>query len=162
MFLIFNIFPYYGGGNFISYASDKVTIIPQFPSPKLFSERRKLLKYLPCRYTLHYLYQSCRRIFRWGLNKYVNMVFYHFHRIYLKTILFTYLFKHFLQKARDLPSQHFFSIFRYPYQVILQIVNRMLGPFYTHATFITVTVSLVQTLIPDSPYGEPLSSPQQS
>jgi hypothetical protein len=55
-----------------------------------------------------------------------------------------------------------FSVFRHPYQVILQIVNRVLGSSYSHATFITVTVSLVQPFFYDSPFGEPLSSPQQS
>jgi hypothetical protein len=38
----------------------------------------------------------------------------------------------------------------------------VLGPSYSHVLFITVTTLLWQPLFLTSPYGEPLSSPQQS
>ena len=45
MSLVLNIFTDYIGGNFVANTADKVTIIPQLSSPKLFSQLRKFLKH---------------------------------------------------------------------------------------------------------------------
>lgn len=145
MFLILNIFPDYRCGDFVSYASNKVAVIPEFSCPKLFPELGIFLKHLFGRYAFHHLYQLRRGILGRCFQKHVNMVFYHFHCIYLKTIFLAYPFKYLLQEARHLPTQYVLSIFRHPYQVVFQIVDRVLGPSYTHALFITVTTLLWQT-----------------
>jgi hypothetical protein len=162
MCLILNIFPDYSGGDFISYTSHKVTVIPNLSCPKLLPELGKLLKYLFCRYAFQHLHQLYRRVFGGRFQKQVHMVFYYFHLIYLKPILLAYPFEHFLQVHRDLPTQYVFSVFRHPNQMVFQIVDRVLGPSYSHVLFITVTTLLWQPLFLTSPYGEPLSSPQQS
>jgi hypothetical protein len=69
MSLILNIFAYYISGNFITYTSNKISIAPKFPRPKLFPQLRELPEYLACRYTFHYLCGLGWRISGWYLNK---------------------------------------------------------------------------------------------
>jgi hypothetical protein len=64
------------------------------------------------------------------------MIFYYFHGIYLKPIFLSNMIKYFFQVPRNIPGQYMLSILRYPLQVILQIVNGMLGSSYSHAIFI--------------------------
>jgi hypothetical protein len=64
------------------------------------------------------------------------MVFYDFHGIYLKPIFLSDMIKYFFQIPRNIPGQYLLSILTYPYQVIFQIVNAMLGSSYSHAIFI--------------------------
>jgi hypothetical protein len=45
MSLIFNVFPNYICGYFITSAVDKIAIVPQFPCPKLLPQVRKLLTF---------------------------------------------------------------------------------------------------------------------
>lgn len=136
MGLIFNIFPYYISGNFVTYTPDKISIAPKLPRPQLFPQFRKLLKYLACRHTFQYLHYL-----RWGisgryLNKYMHVVFHYSHSIYLELILLSYPLKDLLQMPRNFITQYVLSIFWYPYQVILQVIYSMLRPSITHATFI--------------------------
>ncbi len=138
MSLILNIFSddisYYA----ISNTPDEIAIIPQLSSPELLPKLGKLLEDLPGRDTFHDLYYLCWRISRRCPCKYMHMVFPDSYRIYLKFIFLSYLFKHFFEIFRYFSIQYLFPIFRYPYQMVLQIVNSMFGPFYSHAVFISI------------------------
>ncbi len=136
MRLVFNMFSNYVSGDFISNTSDKIAIVPQLTCPKLFPNLGKFFKQLPTRYAFHYLYYFCWSIPRRCFQKYVHMIFYYFHRIYRKPIFLSYMIKHFFQVPRNFRCQYVLSILRYPYQVILQIVNGMFGSSYSHAIFI--------------------------
>ena len=136
MRLVFNIFSNYVGGDFISNTSDKIAIVPQLICPELFLNLGKFFKQLPTRYAFHYLYYFCWSIPRRCFQKYVHMVFCYFHGIYLKPIFLSNMIKYFFQVPRNIPGQYMLSILRYPLQVILQIVNGMLGSSYSHAIFI--------------------------
>ncbi len=82
MFLIFYILSDYICGYFVSYTPHKISIVPYLPRPHLLLHFRKLFVYLSRRYTFQYLYYSCWRVFRWSLDKYMNMILHEFHRIY--------------------------------------------------------------------------------
>ena len=144
MILVLNIATNDVSSNLISNTPDKVTVIPQFSSPKLFPGVGKLLEYLFCRYALHYLYQSGWRISRWRSQKHMHMVLNYFHGIYFKTILFTYPLKYFLQIARDITTQYILPVFWNPDQIIFQIVDGLFGSFYTHDIFISGTMTSMQ------------------
>ena len=148
MSLIFNIFPNYVCGNLIPNTADKIAILPQLPSPKPLPQIWEPTKCFTGRNTFHYLYHSCRRVFRWNLNKYVNMAFHYFHRIYPEIILLSYLVKHSLQVFRNFFIQYMFPVFRYPYQMVLQIIYGMFGPSNTHAIFITAKSVVWQASLP--------------
>ena len=136
MRLVLNIFSNYVSGDFISNTPDKIAIIPQLTCPKLFPNLGKFFKQLPARYAFHYLYYFCWSIPRRCFQKYVQMVFYYFHCIYRKSIFLSDMNKYFFQVARNITGQYLLSIFWYPYQVIFQIINGMLGSSYSHAIFI--------------------------
>lgn len=136
MGLVFYIFPNDIRSYFVTNTPDKVTVIPQFTSPKLFPQLGKLFEYLSSRYSLHYLYNFRWRIFWWRLGKYVYMVFNDFHRTYSESIFISYFCKCLFQIDRYVFTQYMLPVFRYPYQLILQVIDSMFGPFYTHADFI--------------------------
>ena len=94
MGLIFDILPYYVGGDSVTYTPNKVSIAPKLPCPQLFPQFRKLLEYLTGRHTLQYLHCLCRGISGRYFNKYVNMVFHYFHHIYPKSKFFGYPSNH--------------------------------------------------------------------
>ena len=148
MSLIFNILPNYVCGNLIPNAADKIAIVPQFPSPKLLPQIGKLAKCFTSRNTFHYLYHPCRRVFRWNFNKYVNMIFHYFHRIYPELIFLSNLIKHSLQVFQNLFIKNILPVLRYPYHVILQIEYGMLRPSYPHAAVILKSDHFMQTLFP--------------
>jgi hypothetical protein len=141
MALVFNVFPYYVSSNLITHTPDKIAIAPKLSCPKLFSKFGILPKYLSSRYAFHYLYNVCWRIPRWCLQKYMHMAFHHFHSIYFKSIFLSYPIKYFFQVLRYSLTQYLFSILRYPYQVILQIIDGMFSPSYSHADFISIIAS---------------------
>jgi hypothetical protein len=146
--LIFNISPDHICGYLVPYTSGKVTITPQLPRPKLFSQLSKLFKHLSCRYTLHYLYHIRRRIFRWHLYKYVYMVFHYLHGIYPKSIFICYLLKHLFRVLSNLSYQDVLPILRYPDQMVLDVKNCVFCPSNPHASFIHGKALSRQTLLP--------------
>ena len=148
MSLIFNILPNYICGYFIPNTSDKVTIIPLLPCPKLFPQVGKLLEYFTGGDALHHLNNPRRRISRRDFNKYVNMVFHNFHRIYSKLIFLSYLFEHVFNVTRYFFIQYVLPVLRYPHQVIFQIIYGMLCPSYTHAAVILKSDHLPQVPLP--------------
>ncbi len=148
MGLILNIFADCISGYFVTNTPDKVTVTPQFPSPKLFSQLWKPLERFTGRDTFHHLYHLCRRVSRRCLNKYVYMVFHDFHRIYPKFILLGYPPKYFFQVPRNLLTQYMLPVFRYPYQMILQIIYGMFSPSNPHATFIQEKALFKQAPLP--------------
>ena len=136
MGLIFDILSYYVGSDLISNTPGKISITPKLPSPQLFSQFRKLLEYFSCRYTFQYLHYLRRRIPGRYLNKYVNMVFNNFHRIYLELILLCYSLEYFFQVRLNLPTQYVLSVLWYPNQTVLDIKDSVLCPPNPHASFI--------------------------
>ena len=148
MSLILDVFTDYIRSDFITYAANKVTIVPQFPSPKLLPDLRIFLEYLSGRNAFHYLHNSCRRIPRRYLNKYVNMVFHHFHGIYHQLIFLRYPLKYPFQILPHLSTQYILPVFRYPNHVILKIIYGMLYPSYPHAAVILNIDSLRQIPLP--------------
>ena len=137
MSLIFNIFPYYVSSDLVTDTPDKISIAPKLPRPQLFSQFRKLLKYLSRRHTFQYLHCLRRRISGRYLNKYVDMVLHNLHRIYPELILLSNPLKYLFQVRRNLPTQYVLPILRYPNQVILQIIYGVPCPSNCHATFIS-------------------------
>lgn len=86
MDLIFNVSPYYAGSNIIAHTPYKITVIPKFYNPQLFSKHGIFFEYLFTRYSFHYLFRFCSRIPRWHFPKYVHIVFFQAHSIYLKSL----------------------------------------------------------------------------
>ena len=123
MSLVFNIFTNVIGGHFISYTSNKITAVPQLMLPKLLPQFGIPLKYFPVRNTFHNLDYFRWRIPWWCFDKHMDMVFQHFHSIYVKLVFFSYLLKYFFHIAPYLGIKDMFSILRHPYQMIFQIVN---------------------------------------
>jgi len=140
MSLVLNVFSNHICSNFISYASNEVSVIPQFARPQLFPQLGIFFKDFPCRYAFHNLYYFCWRVLRHHFHKYVNMVFHNFHRIYIEFVMFRYLAKCFFQVFPYLFPKQFLPIFRYPDYMVFQVVDGMLSPFYSHAAFIPVVV----------------------
>ena len=136
MRLVLNIFSNYVSGDFISNTPDKIAIVPQLSRPELFPNLGKFFKQFSSRYTFQYLYYFCWSIPRRCFQKYRYMIPYYFHCIYRKPVFLSYMIKHFFQVPRNIGCQYELSILRYPYQVILQIVNGMFGSSYSHAIFI--------------------------
>jgi len=148
MGLIFNIFPYYVSGNLVAYTSDKISIAPKLPRPQLFSQFRKLFKYLTGRETFQYLHYLRRGISGRYLNKYMHVLFHNFHRIYPELILLSYPLKHLFQVLRNFTTQYVLPVLRYPHQVILKIVDSVFCPSNPHAKVIQEKVLLRQTSLP--------------
>jgi len=140
MGLIFNIFPY--------YISNKISFTPKLPCPQLLPQFRKLLKYLTGKHTFQYLHYLRWRISGWYLNKYMHVLFQHFHYIYPELILLGYLLKHLFQIPRNFPTQYVLPVLRYPYQVILQIVYGVFCPSNPHDEFMQEKVLFRQAALP--------------
>ena len=137
MCLIFNVFPYYISGDFVTYTPNKISIAPKLPCPQFFPQFRKLLEYLTCRHTFQYLHRLRRGISGRYLNKCVHMIFHDFHRIYPELILLGNQLKDLFQILHNFPTQYVLPVLRYPYQVILQIIYSVFCPSYSHAILIS-------------------------
>ena len=148
MSLIFNIFPNYVCCNLIPDTADEIAIVPQFPSPKLFPQIGELTKYFTGRDTFHYLYHPCRRVSRWNFNKYVDMVFHNFHRVYPEIILISNLVKYGLQVFRNFFIQNILPVLRYPNQMVLQIIYCVFCPSHSHTTVIQGKALVRQVSLP--------------
>ena len=136
MSLIFNIPPYDLSGDFVTYTPNKISIAPELPSPELFPQFGKFLKYLSGRHTFQYLHYLRWGISGWCLNKYVHMVFHDFHRIYPELILLGNQLKDLFQILHNFPTQYVLPVLRYPHQVILQVMYSMFCPSNPHAVVI--------------------------
>ena len=148
MSLMFYVFSNYTRCNLLPDTADKIAITPKLPSPKPLPQIGKLTKYLTPRYTFHYLYHPSRRISWRNLNKYVNVVFHYFHRIYPALILLGNIVNYDLQVFRNLFTRDILPVLRYTYQVILKIIYGVLCPSYPHAAFIQKSDHLLQTPFP--------------
>jgi len=148
MSLIFNIPPYDLSGDFVTYTPNKISIAPELPSPELFPQFGKFLKYLSGRHTFQYLHYLRWGISGWCLNKYVHMVFHDFHRIYPEFILFSYPLKYLFQVPRYLLVQYLLPVLRYPHQVIFQIIYGVFCPSHSHTAVIQGKVLLRQAPLP--------------
>lgn len=161
MGLIFNVFPHYIGSYFVTLARHKIPITTKFTSPKLSPQFRKLLQYFSNRYALQYLNHLRWRAL-WGyLHEYMRVSFYHFHRIYRKSIILGYLLKDLFQILLNLNIQHMFPIFAYTDQVIFKTIYSVLCPSDAHIAFMQENV-LIGQAFSSSPYGERLSSHQRA
>lgn len=133
MSLIFNTFANDIGGHFISDTSNKIAVIPQLMRPKLLPQFGIPLKYFPGRNAFHYLDYSRWRISGWCFYKNMHMIFHHFHNIYTKLVFLSYLLKDFFHVSSHLSIKNVFPILGYPYQMILKVIDSMLGTSYSHA-----------------------------
>ena len=148
MSLIFNIPPYNLSGDFVTYTPNKISIAPELPSPELFPQFGKFLKYLSGKHTFQCLHYLRWGISGWCLNKYVHMVFHDFHRIYPEFILFSYPLKYLFQVPRYLLVQYLLPVLRYSYQVIFQIIYGVFCPSHSHTAVIQGKVLFRQAPLP--------------
>jgi hypothetical protein len=135
MSLVLNIMANDISGYFISYTPDEVSIIPKLSCPKLFPELGIFLEYLSRRNALHYLDDLGRSVFRRRFGKYMHMIFYYFHGIYLKTILFSNMLEYFFKTLRDFFRKYPFTVFGYPDQMIFQIIYGVFRSSNSHTVF---------------------------
>ena len=112
-------------GYLVPNGSNKISVAPKLTAPKLFLNLWKFLEYHLGRNTLHNLDYPSRRIPRRSRQKQMYMIIFYFHRIYLKLIPLGYLLKDYLKPFRQIPLQYHLPIFRNPYYVILEIIDRM-------------------------------------
>jgi len=112
-------------GHLVPNGPNKISVTLKLPAPKLFLNLWKFLEYHLGRNTLHNLNNPSRRIPRRSRQEQMHMIIFYFHRIYLKLIPFGYLLKDHLKSFRQIPLQYHLAIFRNPYYVILEIIDRM-------------------------------------
>jgi len=127
--LQFDVATYHIGRYLIPHRSHKVSIAPHFPSPQLLSQLRIPTKHLSRRDTFHHLYHPARAVPRRCHHKQVNMIGHHFHRVYLQLIPLGYPCKDLFQTLGQRLLQNQFAIFRNPYKMVLQVVDRMARSF---------------------------------
>ena len=133
MILVLNVFSDYVGFHLISYAPNEIAITPQLSSPKLFSQFRISLKYLSCRYAFHDLHYSRRSIPRRGFDKYMHMIFHHFHDVYVKFVLFGYSLENPFYVFSHLIVKNMLPVFGYPYHVVFNIIDSVFSTSHSHA-----------------------------
>lgn len=112
---------------FVANRTDKVTVIPEFPSPKFLLYLGEFSKHHLRRYAFDYLHYPRWSILRWHNQKQMHMIIHCFHRIYFKFISLCDLTKYLFQPRRHSIAKQLLSIFWYPYKMILQIVDAMLA-----------------------------------
>src|SRR5581483_485831 len=148
--MILNITSYNLCGYLISHSPYKIPITPKLSCPKLSLYLRKLLEYHFSTPTLEYSHYLPRSILRWCTKKYMYMVFYYCHCLYLKLIYFCYLFKYLLHPFGYSLCQNCLSVLWYPYKMIFKVVYRMRGSLYRAHT---------QILYSFMPKGQPVFIP---
>jgi hypothetical protein len=144
-------------GDLVSHTRSIVSGAPKMTAPQLLLHLRELLKDDFGRNRLkntHYLSRrplwSCR-------DKQMHMIRHQLHRQYLKIVLFRNFVEKFFDSFLYRAKQKGFAIFRYPNQMIFQIVDCMMSSF-RHARRISYRKSLCPPLvdslyIPDLPVG---------
>ena len=156
--LQFNVSPYRFRCHLIPNRSHKVPVVPQLPSPQLFSQSRISSKYLPRRDTLEYLYHLARTVPRRTRHKDVYMVFHHFHRVDLQFVSLRDSLEYFFQFLSHFSSDNHFPVLGNPYKMVLQIVNRMLCTLhYAHACnrISAIRLQRISVFLPPASWGYP-------
>ena len=125
--MVFYISTYEFRGHLVPNGPNKIPVTPKLSTPKLSLHLWKLLEYHLRRNTLYNLDNPCRRIPRRSRQKQMDMIIFHLHRIYLKLIPLGYLLKDHLKPSRQIPLQYHLPILGNPYDMILQIIDRMTG-----------------------------------
>jgi hypothetical protein len=131
-----NILTNYFLGNLVPNRAGKISIFPQFTSPQFFLYFGILLKYFTRADTLEYANNFSYRIFWRKRQKYMNMIFRYFHRIYLKLKILRNLFKQLLYSLPNLSSQYPFPIFRCPNKMIRAIIYCVTRSSYRHRPYL--------------------------
>ena len=131
--MVFNIVSNHLCGHFITNCSNKITILPEFSSPKLFLHLRMLMKYHAGTDALQNPYHLGNRVPSWKAQKDMHMVFCDLKGIYLKIVILGNLLKDLFHSLSNIIPQNPFSVFRGPYQMIFRIVDRMRSSFQFHA-----------------------------
>jgi len=67
----------------------------------------------------------------------MHMIFHYFHRVDFHIIGFRYTVKYFAHCLGYLAAQKIFSIFRRPYKVIFQVIDRMRTRFWCHVRILS-------------------------
>src|ERR1700758_2589310 len=128
--MILNITFYNLCGYLISYSSYKIPITPKLSCPKLSPYLGKFFEYRFSTSTLEYSHYLSRSILRWCTKKYMYMVFYYCHCLYLKLIYFCHFSKYLLHSFGYNLCQNHLSVLWYPYKMIFKIVYCMRGSLY--------------------------------
>src|SRR3970040_3150212 len=128
--MIFYISPYYLCCYLIPNTPYKIPITPKLSSPKLLSHLRKFPKYHLGTLTLQYPNYLSRRILGWCTKKYMHVILYYCHPLYIKLIYLCNFSKYFLYLLRYIFSQNHLPVLRYPYKMILKIIYSMMCSFY--------------------------------
>lgn len=137
-------------GYFVSNTCSVVSGGPKMAAPQLPLDLRELLKDSPGRYRFKYTHDLSGRPPWSSRHKQIHMIRHQLHLQNFKTMLFSNLVEKFFKPFLYGTQQKGFAIFRYPNQVILQIVNCMVSPFWHHRR-----ISYRKSLCPpsvDSPY----------
>ena len=148
MCLILYIASYHIRCDSVTNASNKISITPQLTRPKLLPESWEFSKHLPRRYALHNLHNFSRRIVRRCLQEHMHMIFHYLHSVYPQLILISYPLKYFFCVLSNFTYQYMLPILRNPYQMVLNIIDGMLCPSYTHAAVIQENALLRQASLP--------------
>ena len=133
MGLILNITSNDIGGDIIANTSDKIAVVPEFSRPEGFPKLGELFEYFSCRYAFHYLHYFSRRVPGRGFDKYMDMVFHHFHGIYVKAILFSDMPEDFFYVSGDVGIKYMLPVFGNPHQMVFEIIDRVFRPSNSHA-----------------------------
>lgn len=84
--MVLNITLYNLCSYLIPYTSDKIPVTSKLSCPKLSSYLREFPKYHISTPAFKYSYYLARSILGWSTKKYMHMVFYYRHSLYLKLI----------------------------------------------------------------------------
>src|SRR3990170_3620696 len=123
--MILYITPYYLCRYLIPNTPYKIPI-----TPKLLSHLRKFSKYHLGTLTLQYPHYFSSRILGWCAKKYMHVILYYCHPLYIKLIYLCNFSKYFLYPLRYIFSQNHLLVLRYPYKMILKIIYSVMGSFY--------------------------------
>src|SRR3990172_7629340 len=100
------------------------------PPPKLLSHLWKFPKYHLGTLTFQYPNYLSRRILGWCTKKYMHVILYYCHPLYIKLICLCNFSKYFLYPLRYIFSQNHLPVLWYPYKMILKIIYSMMCSFY--------------------------------
>src|SRR3990172_1613867 len=128
--MILYISPYYLCRYLIPNTPYKIPITPKLPSPKLLSHLWKFPKYHLGTLTFQYPNYLSRRILGWCTKKYMHVILYYCHPLYIKLICLCNFSKYFLYPLRYIFSQNHLPVLWYPYKMILKTIYSMMCSFY--------------------------------
>ncbi len=125
MVVVLNIPSYYIGGNLIPHCSNKIPIAPKLTTPKVPFQLWKLIKHCSGACSFQNIYNLCWGVPRRCREKDMYMVRHNLHGIYLKFILLRYPMENLFEPIGIDLREYLFPILRYPYQMVLGIIDRM-------------------------------------